>query len=167
MTPRPLHTALAALALTLGASTARAQRSTAPAVADVHWLTGCWERRAGTLLVEEQWTTPHAGILLGLSRATRGDTLVGYEFMRIHARDGALVFDAQPSGQAATEFVASSATARDLLFENAANDFPQRVRYRAVGTDSLAARIEGVVDGQLRGIDFPYARAACAGASRR
>ena len=167
MTPRSLHIALAALALTLGATTAGAQDTTAPTAADLHWLTGCWERRAGTLLVEEQWTTPHAGILLGLSRTTRGDTLVGYEFMRIHARGGTLVFDAQPSGQPATQFVASAAARRELEFENAANDFPQRVRYRAVGADSLAARIEGVVDGQVRGIDFPYARVACAGASAR
>ena len=35
--------------------------------------------------------------------------------------------------------------------------------YRAIGADSLGARIEGVRGGTLRGIDFPMQRVRCAG----
>jgi hypothetical protein len=48
-----------------------------------------------------------------------------------------------------------------VTFENAKHDFPQRIVYRRHGRDSLIARIEGVRNGRVRGIDFPYARVAC------
>lgn len=168
MAPRFRYLVLVCASLTFGALPARAQAPAptpghTPAVAGLHWLAGCWERRAGALLIEEHWLAPRAGILLGLSRTTRNDTLlVGHEFMRIFARGDTLVFAAHPSGQAPTEFVARlQPAAREIVFENAAHDFPQRIRYQAVGTDSLRARIEGMRGGQLRGVEFPYARMAC------
>jgi hypothetical protein len=144
----------------LGASNGRAQARDGDA-SRLRWLAGCWQQRSGALLIEEQWLAPRAGVLLGLSRTTRGDSLVGYEYMRIFARGDTLRFAAQPSGQPPVEFVARVATAREVVFENTANDFPQRVRYRAVGADSLRARIEGAGGGEVRGLDFPFARVAC------
>jgi hypothetical protein len=47
------------------------------------------------------------------------------------------------------------------VFENAAHDFPQRVLYRREAADRLVARIEGLRNGQPRGIDFPMQRMAC------
>ena len=161
----PVLIALAALAL--GVSPARAQSTAAPRATDLHWLAGCWERRTGTLLIEEQWLAPRAGVLLGVNRTTRGDLLVGYEFMRIYSRGDTLVFAAQPSGQTPAEFVAHAIGAREVTFENPDHDFPQRIRYRAVGADSLLARIEGSRDGRTRAVDFPYARVECAPAAGR
>ena len=173
MTRRIVPCLLAVAGLALGARPARAQApapapAPAPArvptasAAELQWLAGCWEGQRGALVMEEQWQVPRAGVLLGLGRTTRGDSLVGYEFMRIHARGATLVLAAQPSGQVPAEFVARTVSAREVVFENPAHDFPQRISYRAVGVDSLHARIEGMRNGQLRGIDFPYARTACA-----
>lgn len=138
-----------------------------PGAAELGWLAGCWEQRsaASALVIEEFWTEPRGGTLLGLSRTTRDGVFAGFEFMRIFERDGALIFAAQPSGRAPTEFVAAptAANEREIVFENAGNDFPQRVRYRAVGTDSLLARIEGTSNGQDAAVDFPYGRAYCDG----
>jgi hypothetical protein len=168
MAYRSHYLVLVFASLTFGALPARTQAPAptpvgTPVVADLHWLAGCWERRAGALLIEEHWLAPRAGVLLGLSRTTRNDTLaVGYEFMRIFARGDTLVLEAQPSRQAPTEFVARlQPAAREIVFENPAHDFPQRIRYQAVGTDSLRARIEGMRGGQLRWVEFPYARMAC------
>ena len=138
------------------------------------WMTGCWAYRDSRgRLVEEQWSSPRAGVLFGYSRTTRartgmpGDTLLLYETMRIYeAPDGALVFAATPSGQQPDEFRwRGEAAALDsaITFENPAHDFPQRVRYRRAGAagDSLVARVEGIRNGTPRGIDFPYARMDC------
>jgi hypothetical protein len=46
----------------------------------------------------------------------------------------------------------------EVVFENLTHDFPQRVIYRRSADGSVAARIEGTRNGQLRGIDFPYQR---------
>jgi hypothetical protein len=42
-----------------------------------------------------------------------------------------------------------------------AGDFPQRIMYRALPHGRLAARIEGLRGGTLRGVDFPMKRVAC------
>jgi hypothetical protein len=140
-------------------------RSAPDATTALHWFAGRWERRAGSLTVEEQWLAPRGGVLLGVSRTTRGDSLVEFEFMRIHARGDTLVLAAHPSGQAPAEFRARATTVREVVFENPAHDFPQRIRYRAVGADSLLARIEGTRGGRTRGVDFGYGRTACPTAS--
>jgi hypothetical protein len=45
-----------------------------------------------------------------------------------------------------------------VTFENPAHDFPQRVIYKLTAPDKLGARIEGMRNGNLRGVDFPMTR---------
>jgi hypothetical protein len=47
------------------------------------------------------------------------------------------------------------------VFENAANDFPQRVIYRLAQTGRISARIEGAADDPARAVDFPMKRTSC------
>jgi hypothetical protein len=125
-------------------------------------MAGCWERRVGWTVTDEQWMAPRAGTMLGTSRTTRGDSVVEYEFMRIYgARGDTVVFAAQPSGQRPAEFRGRAFPRREIAFENPAHDFPQRVIYRAVGDDSLHARVEGTSKGRRRGVDFRYRRVPC------
>lgn len=127
-----------------------------------NFMRGCWERRAGTRVVEEQWMRARAGTMMGMARTVRGDTLVEYEFLRLFERGGALVFAAQPSGQPPAEFTSTAVAEGALTFANPQHDFPQRISYRLVG-DSLHARIEGTTNGRERGVDFRYARVRCEG----
>jgi hypothetical protein len=113
-------------------------------------------------VIEEHWMTPRAGFALGMSRTVRGDTMVTeFEQLRLFQRAGRAIFHAEPSGQTPTDFEAKAMSDTMVVFENATHDFPQRVIYRKRGADSLIARIEGTVNGQARGVDFPYARARC------
>ena len=124
------------------------------------FLSGCWERQAGTRLVEEQWMKPRGGAMLGLGRTVRNDSVIEYEFVRIFERGRQLVYAAQPSGQAPAEFEAILLESGRLIFANPTHDFPQRISYRLAG-DSLWARIEGTLNGRERGVDFRYARVSC------
>ena len=151
---RHLVLALAALVLRASASGPAAR------VTQVAWLAGCWEQ-TGPRVVEEQWTRPRGGLMLGVGRTVRGDTLVEYEQTRIFERGGRLVFGANPSGQAPAEFESIEVSDSSVTFENPSHDFPQRVMYRRRGADSLIARVEGMRGGKLRGADFPYARVTC------
>ena len=130
-------------------------------VARVAWLAGCWELTSGARVVEEQWTRPRGGLMLGVGRTVRGDSLVEYEQVRIFERGGRLVYGASPSGQEPAEFESTQLSDSAVTFENLGHDFPQRVMYRRPSADSLVARVEGMRRGQLRGVDFPYARVAC------
>jgi hypothetical protein len=129
-------------------------------IAAVGWLQGCWQMNAGDRVVEEQWMAPRGGVMLSTGRTVRGTTLVEYEWVLLREKDGTLEYEAHPSGQASAVFTAKSTTESEVVFENLAHDFPQRVGYRRSG-DSLLAWIEGNAGGKVRRVEFPYRRAAC------
>jgi hypothetical protein len=129
----------------------------------VAWLQGCWHTSSPQRIIEEQWTAPRGRSMLGVSRTLRGDSLVGYELVVVRERAGVLTYQAHPSGQASAVFTAQTVSDSLVLFENAVHDFPQRVGYRRVRSDSLLAWIEGSVQGTNRRVEFPYTRARCPG----
>ncbi len=131
-------------------------------VADLAWLSGCWSGRMGSAAVEEFWSAPRSGSLVGMSRTMRGDSTVGYELLLISVRGGELVLDATPHGQGTTSFTSSWRGSRAITFANPAHDFPQQIRYRLVARDSLLAQLEGPGGNGRRTIDIPMARMGCA-----
>lgn len=150
------------VALTLGV----AHLAKPPARVDsLRWMTGCWEQRGARRTIEEHWTRPAGGTMMGLGRTIRhgpgGDSIANYEFTRIVERSGKLVFVAQPSGQKLAEFAEESLTDSSVTFSNPAHDYPQSVSYARRGKDSLYARTDGVVGGKSRRIEFVYARRSC------
>jgi hypothetical protein len=149
-----------------GPLTAQVPTSTAlpsPKLADVAWLQGCWTAVTPGRLIEENWTSPRGGSMIGVSRTIAGDSLAGYELVILYQRDSTLEYEAHPSGQPVATFSARTASTTGVVFENPMHDFPQRVGYRRVGQDSLVAYIEGVMGGRARRVEFPYARAKCVG----
>jgi hypothetical protein len=148
---------LGLITMTLMVSPANHQAS----LDDLKWLAGCWEMQRGDRLTEEQWMAPRGGVMIGMSRTTRGQTLVEFEQVRIETRGSDLYYIASPSRQATAEFKATSTSAGQVTFENPAHDFPTKVAYRKQGADSLLASIEGQRGGRTRTIEYPYRRAAC------
>lgn len=127
----------------------------------VAWLQGCWELASGTRLVEEQWTRPRGGIMLGVGRTTRDGQLVEHETIVLAEKDGSLAYEAHPSGQPSAVFMLQEVDETRVLFANDGHDFPQRIAYRIEGTERLFASIEGMMDGQPSRIDFTYQRVTC------
>ena len=103
---------------------------------------------------------PRGGVMLSMGRTVRGDALVEYESVVLSVQDGRLAYDAHPSGQRPAVFTARAVNGTEVIFENPAHDYPQRVGYRRDG-DSLLAWIEGDVNGKSRRAEFPYHRVAC------
>lgn len=153
-----------------------------PAIDRVAWLHGCWQttppappapsertrvegsertRVEGSYVVEEQWMAPRGGTMIGMGRTVREGKTTEYELVVVKEQDGRLAYEAHPSGQPSAVFLSREITNTSVVFENAEHDFPQRVGYRR-SESGLAAWIEGTVKGQLRHIDFTYARVPCA-----
>lgn len=163
--------ALVVLGVTLCTATALAwpiahrQASQGSSLEQLAWFTGCWAYTSPRVVIEEHWTSPAGGSMLGMSRTLRrnptGDSTIAWEFIRVYARGIDLVYAAQPHNQPAAEFVSEKVSDGEVVFANPAHDFPQRIIYRRVRTDSLRARVEGTQSGRTRGSDFPYARVAC------
>jgi hypothetical protein len=133
-----------------------------PGVESLRWLAGCWSRTDAEAGSGEQWTAPAGGTMLGVSRTVRNGRTVEYEFVVIRAAaDRTLVYHAHPSGQSPTEFRLLHQADREVVFENAAHDFPQRVGYRLENDGALTAWIEGSRGGALNRIPFPMRRVSC------
>lgn len=153
---------LVVLLVALGVTT-QAQSPKA-SIADFAWLAGCWVASVRGRHVDEMWMKPAAGIMLGTARNIplgKGGALE-FEFTQIREdKDGSIYYIAKPSGQAEASFKLIKLENREAVFENLKHDFPQRVIYRLESEGSLFARVEATVDGQVKGIDYPYKRSKC------
>jgi len=49
----------------------------------------------------------------------------------------------------------------EVVFENPAHDFPQRIIYRMKDPENLEASIEGTMGGTARTVNFPLQRIDC------
>lgn len=131
-------------------------------VAALAWLAGCWASLDGEPGSGEQWMAPAGGTLLGMSRTIAKGRTVAHEFMQIREiSPGRLAFIANPSGQAQAIFPVLRLGQREVVFENPAHDFPQRVIYRLDDAGVLRARIEGTSKGKASAADFPMRRVPC------
>lgn len=130
----------------------------ADALQPVAWLAGCWARRDADAGSIEHWMPPAGGTMFGMARTLKAGRTIEHEFLELRAQpDGAVVYTAHPSGQKTTSFRLVRHSSDELVFENPEHDFPQRVLYRRDG-EGMTARIEGMRNGRLRGIDFPFRR---------
>jgi hypothetical protein len=129
----------------------------AASLADLAWLSGGWKMESSGRLIEEHWTTPAGGAMLGMSRTIKNGKMVAFEFLRIEQRDGGLFYIAQPQGAPPTEFRRISSTTNEWVFANPQHDFPQRIRYRRNPDGSVTARVED--ESGKKGSNFEYRRA--------
>lgn len=131
---------------------------TAVSAVSLDWLAGDWCGQLGDAQIEESWTTPVGGSLLGMSRTLAGEEMQSFEYMRIETREGKPHFVAQPGGAPPTAFAMSAQDAQSVSFQNPGHDFPQTVRYWRDGA-GLRAEISGPDDkGSEQTIGFSYQR---------
>ena len=102
------------------------------------WMAGSWTAGTADEWTEEWWTPSRAGIMLGASRSGKAGGLDFFEHMRIISRVDGLAFCAMPQGKAGACFKAVAAGAGSITFENAANDYPNRITYRREGAELVA-----------------------------
>ena len=147
--------ALASLSLCACVAPAPAAPLAPGHIGDAAFLAGVWREVKGESRVEEFWTGPAGGLMLGAGRALAGGKLEFFEHMRIEERDGTLVLVALPFGKGSTEFALASLGPQEVVFENEAHDYPKRIRYRLEADGTLLARVEG--DGRAE--EWRYTRA--------
>ena len=129
-------------------------------IASLSWLAGSWEGKdASGLEMEELWTAPKGGTMLGLHRDVKDGNLASFEFLRIESGAEGLVYQAQPRGRPATPFALKESAARRVVFESPKHDFPQRILYWVTDDGVLHARVEGTQGGKLVGEEWSWRRA--------
>lgn len=112
-------------------------------VVGLAWLEGTWVGEKDGVEMEEHWTAPRGGALLGVHRDVKDGRLVSYEFLRIEQTDAGIVYFASPRGKPPVPFTLVEQSERRAVFENREHDFPQRILYWLDAKGALHARIEG------------------------
>jgi hypothetical protein len=149
---------IVAIVLAWALAGAELGRAGEPRIEDLGWLAGAWAGSQGGVDVEEHWTAPRAGSMLGVNRTVKGDRTVAFEFLRIEADPSGLVYLASPQGRPATPFRLKELSGQRVVFENPEHDFPQRVLYWRDAEDSLHARIEGTRGGRTAAQEWVWRR---------
>ena len=123
------------------------------------WLAGTWEGVSDGVRMEETWSTPAGGGLVGMHKDTRGGKMVSYEFFRIvPQKDGRVCYMASQLGRAPVPFCAAAMEDSAVVFENLQHDYPQRVLYRLLADGRLHARIEGPQAGRTVAMEWWWTR---------
>jgi Domain of unknown function (DUF6265) len=149
--------------LLLASVPASAQRSSAATGGSpAGWLAGCWALEGNGRIVEESWMPARGGVMLGMSRTTKGDRVTEHEFVLLRAVGSTLEYRVRTGDQPEVVFRAAAPSASEAVFENPAHDFPKRVGYRLVSADSLEAWIDGGAEGKGPKIGYGYHRVDCA-----
>ena len=125
------------------------------ALADLGWMAGHWVGKFGEVVMEEFWTTPGGGVMVGLHRDVFPDGSSFFEFLRVVHTERGPAYLASPRGAGTTEFVLVRLDGQSAVFENMEHDFPQRIIYRREG-DRLTARVEGQVNGTTKSSEWVW-----------
>ncbi len=130
---------------------------TKAAIGDVAWLAGAWVgKKSSGASIEERWSPPLGGAMLGVSRTVSRGKMTGFEFLRIVERGGGLVYVAQPGGRPPTDFVLTEVTPTRAVFDNPRHDYPKRIVYELSADGRLRATIGYMKGGTPR--QFEYER---------
>lgn len=138
---------LSAIAITL-ASCAGPQRAPADTASNgldgLAWLSGSWAGEHDGGMIEEHWTMPEGGMMVGMSKLVIDGKAVFFEHLRIARNaDGTIDYIAQPLGKPPTKFRLTTSGATSATFENPQHDDPQQIRYQRMGN-----HLQAVTDGQ-------------------
>lgn len=120
------------------------------------WIAGDWQTLpSGGRQVDEHWSEPLGGTMMGNSRTVAGGRTVAFEYLRIEARADGIYYVAHPDARTpGTDFKLTTRAADQATFENPQHDFPKRITYKKNADGSLTASVDGGEG--TRGQSFPY-----------
>ena len=113
-------------------------------ISHLAWLSGDWQTApGGRAQIEEHWTLPAGGTMIGMGRTVSGNKTKEFEFLRIEQRGDEIYYVANPNASCPqTDFKLTRLTAQEVIFENPTHDYPKRVVYRKNSDGSLIASID-------------------------
>jgi hypothetical protein len=147
-----------ASALALLAASTLAAPAPAGGVEGLAWMEGAWGGEKDGVAMEEVWTGPRGGAMLGLHRDVKDQRMLSWEFLRIQATEVGTFYYASPRSAPPTAFKLVEAGNKRAVFENKEHDFPQRILYWIDPKGALHARIEGPQGGKTVAEEWVWTR---------
>lgn len=125
------------------------------------WLIGDWGNAHNETKLTEIWKKENDKLFIGRSFNLRNNDTVSSEWIRLEQQGDSVYYIPNVKNQNKGEvvkFVMTTATDRELIFENPAHDFPQKITYQLVNKDSINAEISGGSNGEWIVEKFPMHR---------
>ena len=114
-----------------------------------HWIIGTWQDISNEGTLTESWTKESDTTFAGKTIFVAGKDTAFSEDIKLISRNGSLIYATQVSDQndgKAVEFTLTSASGKQLVFENPKHDYPTKITYNNHG-DSVVAVISGKKSG--------------------
>ncbi len=125
------------------------------------WMAGSWSATHDGVREEEHWMAPRGNFMVGMNRIA-STSKVRFEFFRIEQRSDGVYYVSSPGGAPPTSFALKDCVPGRVVFEKLDHDFPQRILYVRDHPDTLHARIEGMIKGTFRSVEWTWTRGALA-----
>lgn len=142
--------------LTILALLAMALPLHAQEIEKLSWMTGTWTQAREGETVQESWLGPREKMMVAVNLTTSARRGTSFEYLRIVDTPSGLAYLASPGGKPPVEFKLKELGNKRVVFENLANDFPQRVMYWMEPDGAMKARIEGTAQGKTRGMEWRF-----------
>lgn len=125
---------------------------------EAKWLIGTWGNKTKEGNLTETWSQLNDSTLSGKTIFTTGKDTLFTETIEIIQVNDSLLYNTKVSNQnegKVVSFKASSNSENQIIFENPKHDFPQKIAYNKISTDSLVAKISGKKDGKETSEEYP------------
>lgn len=118
-------------------------------LADANWLLGRWEQKTPKRTIYETWISNSDSSYFGKSYLLKEKDTIVLETVSLLQKEGVLFYIPTVTNQnnrMPVSFKLTSASGNKLVFENPAHDFPQKITYALISSDSLLAEISGTLN---------------------
>lgn len=130
-------------------------------ITKTQWLIGSWENKSEYGTLTENWEKINDSVFHGTSYFIKGKDTLHNETIELAQKGENLVYSPNVKGQNSdlpVVFKMTGATASQVVFENPAHDFPQKISYKLVNKDSIVAEISGIQQGKPASETYPMGR---------
>lgn len=127
-------------------------------LADANWLLGRWEQKTPKRTIYETWTFNNDSTYSCKSYLLKEKDTIVLETVSLLQKNGTLYYIPTVTNQnnsMPVSFKLTFASGNKLVFENPAHDFPQKITYALISSDSLIAAISGVLNNKQQVRQFP------------
>ena len=130
-------------------------------LADASWILGRWEQRTPKKVIYETWKSNSDSSYSGKSYLLKEKDTIVLETVSLLQKNGTLFYIPTVTNQnnsMPVSFKLTFFSENKLMFENPIHDFPQKITYVLISSDSLLAEISGTLNNKQQLRQFPMKR---------
>ena len=125
---------------------------------NLEWLVGSWESSSDFGDIQENWEKINDSVFQGTSYLIKEKDTLHSESIALEIKDDQILYVPIVKGQNNDQpviFLLTKQTPNQLVFENPNHDYPKKIVYNQITTDSLVAVISGTQGGKPSSDSFP------------